>query len=263
MTDKIILNIQHSDDYTDYLLMTAGLTNKRIIPMVNPSNEKLKAADCNTRVLRCVISHDTVYDWCGPVTRDPETDSIRIYSRYYLEEDASINYGHAEIVRQTVEEMAMRILMSTENLREAYRLYFPILWSQRDRIYADPKYFFVDSGRLESLFAGDFIPVGAVLKAMDEDPSLFRIRLGGGCSCGQRPLLVDYDEVYGQNWIIYTWCPACNSRREIRAWNFQRSYKCERAIEDTSAYYCKGRAVSPLSLFDLVDELKDSSLRSE
>ena len=38
MTDIIILNIQHSDDYTDYLLMTAGLTNNRIIPLVNPSS---------------------------------------------------------------------------------------------------------------------------------------------------------------------------------------------------------------------------------
>jgi hypothetical protein len=259
MTDKIILNIQHSDDYTDYLLMTAGLTNKRIIPMVNPGSEKLQAAtDGNTEVLRCCISRDTAYDWCGPVARDPETGSIRIYSHYYLEDDGSINYGHAETVRQTVEEMAMRILMSSENLREAYRLYFPVFWSNRDKIYADPKLFFVDSGHIGSLFSGDYMPVGAILKAMDEDPSLFRIRLGGGCSCGQRPLLVDYDEVYGQNWIIYTWCPECGSRREIRAWNFLRSYKCEKAMDDASLYYCKGRAVSPLSLFDLADELRST-----
>jgi hypothetical protein len=44
MTDKIILYIQHSDDYTDYLLMTAGLTNKRIIPP--GQSQQLKQFSC-------------------------------------------------------------------------------------------------------------------------------------------------------------------------------------------------------------------------
>lgn len=257
MTDKIILNIQHSDDYTDYLLMTAGLTNKRIIPMVNPSSEKLKAAkDNNTKVLRCYTVHHPMYTWSSPVTGDIDAGSITVNTGYYLEEDGSINYHKAEIVRQSLEEMANNLLMANDNLREAFRHYFPFLWGSRAKIYADPKYFFVGSGRYENF--GDSMPVGAILKAMDEDPSTFQIRLGGGCSCGKRPLLIDYDHVYNAYWTLYTWCPVCQSRREIHAWNFQRADQCARAVEDAMSYYSKGKAVSPLSLFDLVDALQGS-----
>ncbi len=257
MTDKIILNIQHSDDYTDYLLMTAGLTNKRIIPMINPSSEKLKAAkDNNTKVLRCYTVHHPMYTWSSPVTGDIDAGSITVNTGYYLEEDGSINYHKAEIVRQSLEEMANNVLMANDNLREAFRHYFPFLWGSRAKIYADPKYFFVGSGRYENF--GDSMPVGAILKAMDEDPSTFQIRLGGGCSCGKRPLLIDYDHVYNAYWTLYTWCPVCQSRREIHAWNFQRADQCARAVEDAMSYYSKGKAVSPLSLFDLVDALRGS-----
>ena len=257
MTEKIILNIQHSDDYTDYLLMTAGLTNNRIVPMVNPSSEKLKAAkDNNAKELRCFISHDDVLDWCSPVTCDPTTGFIRIYSRYYLEDNGTINYSHAEIARQYVEKIAMRILMSDDNLREIYRRYFPILWSCRKKIYSDPKLFCVNCGQY--VYSGNDSPIGAILKAMDEDPATFRIRMGGGCNCAQKPLIIDYDEVYGRHWMIYTWCPICGSRREIRAWNFQRANQCDMAIEDAMSYYNKGRAVSPLSLFDLIDALRSA-----
>ena len=257
MTDKIILNIQHSDDYTDYLLMTAGLTNKRIIPMVNPSSEKLKAAkDNNTKVLRCYTVHHPMYTWSSPVTGDIDAGSITVNTGYYLEEDGSINYHKAEIVRQSLEEMANNVLMANDNLREAFRHYFPFLWGSRAKIYADPKYFFVGSGRYENF--GDSMPVGAILKAMDEDPSTFQIRLVGGCSCGKRPLLIDYDHVYNAYWTLYTWCPVCQSRREIHAWNFQRADQCARAVEDAMSYYSKGKALSPLSLFDLVDELRSA-----
>lgn len=257
MTDKIILYIQHSDDYTDYLLMTAGLTNKRIIPMVNPSSEKLKAAkDNNTKVLRCYTVHHPLYTWSSPVSGDIDAGSITVNTGYYLEEDGSINYHKAEIVRQSLEEMANNVLMANDNLREASRHYFPFLWGSRAKIYADPKYFFVGSGRYENF--GDSMPVGAILKAMDEDPSTFQIRLGGGCSCGKRPLLIDYDHVYNAYWTLYTWCPVCQSHREIHAWNFQRADQCARAVEDAVSYYSKGKAVSPLSLFDLVDALRGS-----
>lgn len=257
MTDKIILNIQHSDDYTDYLHMTAGLTNKRIIPMINPSSEKLKAAkDNNTKVLRCYTVHHPMYTWSSPVTGDIDAGSITVNTGYYLEEDGSINYHKAEIVRQSLEEMANNVLMANDNLREAFRHYFPFLWGCRAKIYADPKYFFVGSGRYENF--GDSMPVGAILKAMDEDPSTFQIRLGGGCSCGKRPLLIDYDHVYNAYWTLYTCCPVCQSRREIHAWSFQRADQCARAVEDAMSYYSKGKAVSPLSLFDLVDALRGS-----
>ena len=255
MTDKIILNIRHSDDYSDYLLMTAGLTNKRIIPMVNPSSEKLKAAtDCNTKVLRCFVIREPLNRCSSPVSGGVNDGAIRINSLYYLEDDGTINYANVEIVRQIIEELARQILLSSENLTEAYRRYFPRFWKARQKIYADPKLFFVNSGVFGEPFYQDGMPIGAILKAMDEDPRTFEIRLSG-CNCHRRPLIIDYERICGEHWILYTWCPVCSSRREIRAWNFHRSYQCEKAVEDARAYYDKGRVASQLSLFDLVDEL--------
>jgi len=260
MIDKIILNIQHSDEYTDYLLMTAGLTNKRIIPMVNPSSEKLRAAqDNHTRVLRCYICREPMDGWRSSVYSDCNAGSIRVNSRYYLEDDGSINLNNAEIVRLTIEEIAKQVLMSDENLDEAYRIYFPILWGARQKIYADAKLFFVNSGVFGEPFYQNGMPVGAILKAMEEDDRTFRIRLGGGCSCGERPLLIDYAYIYNRYWTLYTWCPVCGSRREIRAWNFQRSFRFEKAINDAQSFYGKGvTRKSPLSLFDLVDQLRSA-----
>lgn len=262
MTDKIILNINHSDDYTDYLFMTAGLTDKRILPMLNPSGEKLRAVrDPNTLVLRCYNSRKELSPWDNPVVADIAAGSIRVLSRFFLADDGTINPGNAEIVRQTIQEALMNVLYSPENLREAFRQYFPLLWRNRQKIYADPRLFFAGSGHYgSSIFStySDDMPIGAMLKAMEEEPRTFRIRLGGGCSCGERPLLVEYERVYGEHWTLHTWCPACGSRREIRAWNFQRTDNIERAVDDARAIYDKGQGRSALSLFDVVDELRSA-----
>ena len=254
MIDRIILDIHHSDDYTDYLFMTAGLTNKRIIPMVGASQLQIKAAtDINTLVLHCINSRARINPWERPVSVNTQVGSVRVLSRFYLDDDGSINAVNAEVVRQTIQEAVMNTLMTPQNLLEVYRHYFPILWSKRQMIYADPKLFFADSGRYYSGISNDYLPIGAILKAIDEDPKNFRIRLGGGCSCGQRPFLIDWDRVYGEHWTLYTWCPVCHARREIRAWNFQRAWNCERSIGDSLNYYDKGQGSSSLSLFDVID----------
>lgn len=256
MTDKIILNIRHSDDYTDYLLMTAGLTNARIIPMVGASPQAIMAkSDNHTLVLTFYITRAEISPWNQPVEADMIYGSVRIFSRFYLEDDGTINAAHAEIVRQSVQELAMNALLSPANLLEVYRHYFPVLWSKRQVIYSNPKLFFANSGRYSGGIVGDYMPIGAVLKAIDEDPKNFRIRLGGGCSCGQRPFLIDWEQVYGEHWTLYTWCPVCHSRREIRAWNFQRAWNCERSIEQSRSYYDKGQGLSALSLFDVLDAI--------
>lgn len=40
MIDNVILDIAGSDDYTDYLFMTAALTNSRVAPLLNPTEEE-------------------------------------------------------------------------------------------------------------------------------------------------------------------------------------------------------------------------------
>ena len=260
MVNKVILDIHHSDDYTDYLLMTSGLTNKRIIPMVGASPLKIKAqSDINTLVLRCYGSRSEPMPWENPVSVDTPAGSVRVLSRFYLDDDGSINAANAEIVRQTIQESIMNVLKAPRNLREVYRYSFPILWSKRETIFGNPELFFASSGRYGGAFSNEYMSIGAILKAIEEYPGNFRIRLGGGCSCGQRPLLIDWDHSYdyGEPWMLYTWCPVCHSRREIRAWNFHRAWACESFIEDTRHYYDKGQGCSPLSLFDVIDAVKD------
>lgn len=54
MIDKVILDIAHSDDYTDYLFMTAALTNSRVIPLIDPSAEELRRqSDGNAFIFKC------------------------------------------------------------------------------------------------------------------------------------------------------------------------------------------------------------------
>ena len=256
MVDKVILDIHHSDDYTDYLLMTAGLTNARIIPMVGASTPVIKAkADNHTLILKCYNTRKELTPWDRPVESDTNYGSVRILSRFYLDDDGTINATNAEIVRQSVQELAINALLSPANLLEVYRQYFPVLWNKRGMIYANPKLFFANSGRYSGGIGDDYIPIGAVLKAIEEDPKNFRLRLGGGCSCGQRPFLIDWEQVYGDHWTLYTWCPVCQSRREIRAWNFQRAWNCERSIEQSRSYYDKGQGLSAISLFDVLDAI--------
>lgn len=258
MVDKVILDIHHSDDYTDYLLMTAGLTNARIIPMVGADTKALKAkADNHTLILKCHNTRKELSPWDRPVEADTNYGSVRILSRYYLADDGSIHAANAEIVRQSVQEVAMHALLSPANLLEVYRHYFPVLWGKRQMIYDNPKLFFAASGRYAD-FGDDYMPLGAILKAIEEDPKNFRLRLGGGCSCGQRPFLIDWDRVYDEHWTLYTWCPVCHSRREIRAWNFQRAWNCEQSIDESRLYYDKGQGSSSLSLFDVLDAVQDA-----
>ena len=264
MVDKVILDIHHSDDYTDYLLMTAGLTNARIIPIVGAGTQAIKAkADNHTLILKCYNTRREPSPWDTPVESDTNCGSVRILSRFYLDDDGTINSANAEIVRQTVQEVVLNALLSPANMLQVYRHYFPLLWSKREVIYADPKLFFADSGRYGPGIADNNMPIGAILKAIEEDPGNFRIRLGGGCSCGQRPFLIDWDRIHGGHWTIYTWCPVCHSRREIRTWNFQRAWNCEQSIDRSRQYYDRGQGLSALNLFDVIDAVKDSSLRSE
>ncbi len=122
MVDKVILQIHHSDDYTDYLLMMAGLTNKRIVPVMWGSGDIREIKnDKNTLVLRCYASEKELSTWDRPVEFDPNYGSVRILSRFYLADDGSIHAPDAEMVRQAVQEVAMNALLSPANLIEVYR----------------------------------------------------------------------------------------------------------------------------------------------
>lgn len=264
MINKIILNIPHSDDYTDYLFMTAALTNHRVVPMLNPVQKEIKRqSDVNTLVLRCINVHKLPDEDDRIVKADPMSKTICVMSKYYLLEGGEIDHHRAEMTRASIEHAINNILMDPRNLREVFRQHLPLLWMKRKEIFANPQFFFAFSGRYGIGPDGyGEAPVGAILKAMEEDPKLFKVRLGGGCDCGEKPFLVDYDRVFesgaSSTWLLYTWCPICHSRREIRAWDFKRAYSCDYRITQILEENDKGQGLSNLSLFDVIDALRDA-----
>ena len=255
MFDKIILNITHSDDYTDYLFVTAGLTNKRIVPLIQPSEEAIKEqSDCNTLVLRCFNSRRKIDDLNMAVEGDERARSIRVFSRAYLDDDGTIHHGQAEMVRAKIDFILSHILFSPNNIRPVFRHYFPLFWMKRDIILNDPRYFFC-LVRYAEYWDRNPLTLGAILKATEDNPRTFRIQLGGGCSCNEKPILVDAEQMYGEHWTIYTWCPVCHTRRDVRAWHFQRDQLYERDVLDIFRQNDKGQGLSALSLFDVIDTL--------
>ena len=126
MIDKVILDIAHSDDYTDYLFMTAALTNSRVIPLIDPSAEELRRqSDGNAFIFKCRNSRKALESGDGTVRADQYSHTILVLSRIYLDDDGEIDAGNAEIVRSLIQKAATDVLESAENLKEVYRLHFP------------------------------------------------------------------------------------------------------------------------------------------
>ncbi|MBP5333474.1 MAG: hypothetical protein J6W94_05330 [Bacteroidales bacterium] len=262
MTDKIILSIPHSDDYTDFLFLTAALTNKRIVPMLDPTREQIaKESDHNTLVLRCLNIHEVPGPGKHIVSADAASRTVKLLSRYYLSADGTVDAGRADMARAAIASAVEGILLEPKNLREAFRLNFPLLWAKRRQIIDNPQMFFVFSGRYGTGPDWDTpVPLGAVLKAMEDNPETFRLQVTGGCSCTRKPMLIDFEETYGYNtqgnWTLYTWCPECHSRREIHAWNFQRSDVCALRMTYAGKENDKGQGLSNLTIFDVIDAVR-------
>ena len=259
MTDKIILDIRHSDPYTDSLFLTAAFTNRRVMPLVDPDRDEIRRrSGVNTAVIRCVNTREECAGGGDPVFINGRGD-LFVRSRCYLADDGSIDFGKAEAVRALIGNFVTDKLLAPANLLEVYRQNFHVLWACRSRIYADPQLFYARSGRYSSRLH-DCLPIGTILRAIEDDPANFRLSLRGGCSCSESPILVDYPSRYslGNGWRLFTWCPKCGSRREVQAGSFWRRESCDLSFERTDIYYNKGRGYSALSLLDVVDRLRST-----
>lgn len=118
MIDKVILDIAHSDDYTDYLFMTAALTNSRVIPLIDPSAEELRRqSDGNAFIFKCRNSRKALESGDGTVRADQYSHTILVLSRIYLDDDGEIDAGNAEIVRSLIQKAATDVLESAETSR--------------------------------------------------------------------------------------------------------------------------------------------------
>ena len=262
MTDRIILNIQHSDDYTDYLFQTAALKSKRVLPLVDPFEEDmLRERKPGTHVVWCSGSNikPTPWDKVVSVTwtglYGTEKQSLTVLSRYYLNLDGSINFTKAEEVRLMIEQEIDNILSAPGNLQEVYSWYFPRIWAHRQDIYANPHLFYIPAGQYNT-DKGGFYPVGVVLKAIEGSGSIFRMRLEKSCCCKEEPILTYYSTNYGDwfntSWTLHTWCPECGKRIHFPTGNFLRKNAIDKCYQETFQKYDKGISPSK-NIFDLID----------
>lgn len=259
MTEKVILVIHRSDGYTDYLLQTVALTNRRVVPMIDPSPEAYSREYFpGVTVFHCFNTRDGESVDGEPVRFDDESGVVRVHSRYYLGDDGGVDPRKAEYVRALIEEAVNDRLLGDGNLRELYRRYFPLLWKNRERICSDPRFFFVRSGWQGIGF--DCYPVGVILRTIENERKYFRLSLRGGCHCAEPPLLIDFSYCFdgGEHIMLHTWCPVCGERRVFMTDRFGREGYCNGALESACRHYDKDQGDSPLGLFDLIDALRSA-----
>ena len=261
MIEYIILNIHHSDDYTDYLFQTAALTNPRVLPMVNPTPEELDAARKS--------EFSVVYNCYGRF-RDPQMVAPSVFSHsinrtitalthYYISEDGRINPTEAEIARALIEKELKEQLDAPQNLRDIYRRYFFGIWKNREQIYANPLYFYANCG-VSNKFVKS-VPLGVVLKAIEENPDLFTKRQSAYHRCPHDSILCDFqyypDEV--NEWHVHYCCPDCGEEvMEAYEWLRNRFHQKDQlafTVEKTLRKYNRGQGRSRLNIFNVIDEL--------
>lgn len=264
MIERIILDIKHSDDYTDYLFQTAALKNKRVIPLVDPFEEDmLKERRPGTHVIWCSGSNikpskwDKVVSmtWTGLYGTDKQ--NLTILSKSYLNPDGSINFTKADEVRLMIEEEMYNILFAPRNLEEVYGWYFPKIWDHRQEIYANPHLFYIPAVQYNE-DKGGFYPIGVVLKAIEESGDLFRMRLDNSCRCKEKPILTYYSTNYGDwfntSWTLHTWCPECGKRIHFPTGDVLRKSAIDKCYKETFQKYDKGIILSK-NIFDLIDSI--------
>ncbi len=265
MTDRIILNIRHSDSYTDYLLQTCWLRNPRVIPLVDPTGEELRAQTrTGTLVLHCFNSRrepvpgDQIVREVNFLVPPHQKRSIEVLSRCFLDDQGRIDPTIAETARAQIQQILMNILYAERNLQEVYNHYFPLLWEKRQLIYSNPNLFYVPGGQVNPK-ESDFYPIGVTLKAIDEGGELFRYRHAGACRCECGPILTSYNDHFwgwlNKSWALCTWCPSCGKRKEFTVDAFPARERTEQLLRNTYARYYREGWRTSRNIFDVIDYL--------
>lgn len=257
MIDNVILDIAGSDDYTDYLFMTAALTNSRVAPLLNPTEEELRRMrNGNSFVFKCRNSRKELAAGDRTVAVDEYSHTIVVLSRIYLDDEGNISIADAEIVRDLIRKAVTGALESSWNLKEVYRFHFPTFWAARERIYANPRFFYARTGMLSTSTFRE-IPLGVALKAIERAPDLFIPTSFGGCRCKEGAILVDYEYAVScaEDWTMHTWCPDCGARREFKVRNFDLEKSCSSFLAGVEREFDNGVGVSGLGLFEVIDAL--------
>lgn len=256
MIEKIILAIAHSDDFTDYLFQTACLTNRRIVPMLNPTvSELYDARGGNTIVYRCEGRYKDPQTMAPSVFVHRLNRSITVLTHCYLREDGSIDILEAEMARERIEKALLEELESSQNLREMYQQYFTGLWENRKAIYANPQFFYANSGVSNKFVKA--VPLGVMLKTLEDNPGFFVNPANG-------QMLIDFQYVENPEtdkweWILEWWYPGCRYlMTEVIGWKSDR-FKTKDMLAYTIVKACrkynKGQVRSPLTILNVIDRL--------
>ena len=260
MTDKIILDIRHSDDYTDYLFQTAALRNRRVIPLVGADpQEILSLRTQTTSVVRCEgVCRDPGGD--GKLcAQDMGNGTIRVFTRGYLSDGGTPDPLRAAQARKEVEGILDGILLGPDNQAELFRACFPLLWSERRRICSAPNLYRVPYPKGEGGYPfGAIVRLGTILEIIESDAVHFRYPAPCGCPGGGSLLLVDYRKSFRRmgEWAIHAWCPVCGERWDAAVDDFGQYRTLDRIIEEKCAESLDGPGFSTLTLFDVIDILK-------
>ncbi len=258
MIERIILNIKHADPYSAYLCMTASLSNTRVVPFVDASDEKIRRTMRRGTVLvNCLVIPWEPEDDRQQVSMDARSRTIYVMSGSYLRPDGSVDFDIAERVRDGVGNLTEELLLSARNQQDAFHTYFPLLWTGRNLIQATPELCYVPyPHNFSGSHFGSIAMLGAILKAMETDVDCFRLKLPGGCSCGECPFITGYEMESMGLWAIRTRCPVCGEGRTVKAKDFPRYHRCIRSIEKADVSMSGQGYISRLTILDVIDELK-------
>ena len=260
MIEHIILDIRHSDDYTDYLFQTVCLKSRRIVPLLDASEPELRgAARPGTLIFRCEGLYHDPFLQEPAVWICPRNGMIVVLREYYLRPDGTIDYTQAEMARQQIAKGLLEILEERQNIREIYRQHFGLLWRNRERIYEDPRLFFANTAISFRLAFVSWIPLGTMLRTIEQYPKYFSIP-GSHCGhpCEGNMILTDFqyvkDYVSGAwEYELYLWCPECD-RSFFRTIDGPDNWSL---MSDLVEGVCKGYEGAPslLTIFDVIDNL--------
>lgn len=268
MTDRIILNIRHSDSYTDYLLQTCWLRNHRIIPLVDPTGEELRAQTRpGTLVLHCFNSRrepapgEQMVREVNFMIPPHHKRSIEVLSRCFLDDQGEINPTIAETARVQLEQILTNILYAKRNQQEVYNYYFPLLWEKRQLIYSNPNLFYVPGGQMNP-WDSEFYPLGITLKTIEEGGEVFRYRHAGACRCECGPILTSYNARYEswskKSWMLSTWCPSCGKRKAFTVDAFPARERADKFFRDIYFRYNMEALRTRRNIFDVIDYLSST-----
>lgn len=213
--DRILLDIRTEGGTASHMFAAAAMKDTRVIPLAGKGTKdfpkdgsfilQCSVEDLGEHPSDICLSYDSRHD--GPdvdtvvdlakhlesfgfkvAINNPQFDCMRlgrsadslvmaitVNSRSLAAESVEEGMARLEQFRDAFGDMYRRILDNLENTRRHYWRSICLLYRNRQAIYSNPQYFFSSTGVRIYGFSGG-IPLGIMLKGIDEDPGAFRLK---------------------------------------------------------------------------------------